>query len=187
MPRPIRLFVIHCSASPNGRSLFSGVPGTPGFRDPAMEIDDWHRQKDFRRETYWRARMNPRLPHIGYHYVIARNGAVFTGRHEEEIPAQAEGWNAPALGLCLVGTDAFTTLQWRQLKATVEGVCKRLEIPLAPAQLTVREGRHLVLRPGVCGHRDIPGVVKSCPGFDVSRWLDGGLAPLPGHVDEAGA
>lgn len=186
MPRPIRLVVLHCTGSPNDRSLFSGVFGTPGFRDPAMEIDAWHEQKGFRRDTYWRSRMNPRLPHIGYHYLVARNAALFTGRHEEEVPAQAEGWNAQAIGLCLVGMDAFTTVQWRQLKATVEGVCKRLEIPLAPPELAVRGGRNLILRPGVCGHRDIPGVDKSCPGFSAADWLAGGLAPLAGHVAEVG-
>lgn len=186
MPRLIRLFVIHCSASPNERTLFSGHYGAPGFRDPAMEIDAWHKARGFHRDTYWRGRQNPGLEAIGYHYVIARNGALFTGRHEDEVPAQAEGWNSNAIGLCLVGTDAFTPQQWLQLKATVEGVCKRLEIPLAPPKLIIQgDTRHIVARAGVCGHRDIPGVAKACPGFSVSDWLAGGMAPLAGHESPA--
>ncbi len=122
--RNIRLIVIHCSASPNERSLFTGKAGTPGFRDPVHEIDAWHKQRAFKRDTYWRGRQNSSLEAIGYHYVIARNGALFTGRHEDEPGAHVAGWNAPSLGICLVGTDKFTDLQWAQLALTVSGLAK---------------------------------------------------------------
>ncbi len=182
MPRPIRLITLHCSASPNEATLFRGRFGTPGFRDPVMEIDLWHQVRGFHRDTYWRGRKNPQLQAIGYHFVIARNGALFTGRHEEEIGAHATGWNTPSLGLCLVGTDQFTELQWLQLKATLTGLAKRYEVPLVAPGLLVQDKKGIVRMPGVCGHRDLPGVAKSCPGFSVADWLAGGLAPLAGHV-----
>lgn len=176
--RNIRLLVIHCSASPNDRTLFAGKFGTPGWRDPVHEIDGWHKAREFQRDTYWRGRQNSTLEAIGYHFVIARNGALFTGRHEDEPGAHVSGWNAASLGLCLVGTDRFTDLQWLQLAQTVSGLCKRLGIPAAPAELAVRDGKRFVLRPGVCGHNEIPGVAKTCPGFDVSAWLLNDMKPF---------
>jgi len=180
--RNIRLIVIHCAATPNGRTLFSGKPGTPGWRDPAIEIDLWHKQAGFQRDTYWRGRQNGRLAHIGYHYVIARNAAVFTGRHDDEPGAHAAGWNAASLGVCLVGMDQYTRLQWAQLAQTVGGLARRLNIPLAPPVLAVRDGKRYITTPGICGHRELPGVAKTCPGFSVKDWLTGGLQALAGHV-----
>lgn len=180
MPRNVRLLVIHCSASPDERTLFTGHYWEPGFRTPVMEIDAWHKARGFQRDTYWRGRLNPSLEAIGYHYVIARNGALFTGRHEDEPGAHAEGWNAPSLGLCLVGTQRFAPEQWLQLKATVEGLAKRHDIPLLSPHLVV-QGRHrMVVHGGICGHRDLPEVVKACPGFDVAAWLADGMTPPKG-------
>lgn len=178
MPRAISLIVIHCSASPNAATLFSGTYGTPGFVDPVHEIDAWHRARDFQRDTYWRGRQNADLAAIGYHYVIARNGALFTGRHEDEPGAHAKGWNTPSLGLCLVGTDVFEPVQMLQLKRTLEGLAARLGVPLAPPVLHVQGRTGIVRRAGVCGHRDLPGHHKDCPGFDVGEWLAAGM-PIP--------
>jgi hypothetical protein len=174
--------VIHCSASPNDRTLFTSKFGTPGFVDPVHEIDAWHKARGFHRDSYWRGRQNSTLEAIGYHFVIARNAALFTGRHEDEVGAHVEGWNTPSLGICLVGTDRFTDLQWTQLAATVTGLAKRLNIPLEPPALHVIDGKRYVRTPGICGHREIPGVAKDCPGFDVSDWLAGGMKALPEHT-----
>lgn len=180
--RNIRLIVIHCSASPNERTLFSGKYGTPGFIDPVHEIDAWHKVRGFHRETYWRGRQNSTLEAIGYHFVIARNAALFTGRHEDEPGAHVEGWNAASLGICLVGTDRFTDLQWAQLAQTVSGLAKRLNIPLIPPTLDIVDGKRYVRTPGICGHNEIPGVAKTCPGFSVKHWLAGGMKALSEHT-----
>lgn len=184
--RNIRLIVIHCSASPNERTLFTDKFGTPGFTDPVHEIDAWHQQRGFQRDTYWRGRQNSSLRAIGYHYVLARNAALFSGRHEEEVGAHAQGWNAVSLGICLVGTDQFTALQWAQLAATVSGLAKRLAIPLQPPTLQIIDGKRFVRTPGICGHNEIPGVAKTCPGFDVSDWLAGGMKAMPAHTANVG-
>ncbi len=182
MPRPIRLILIHCSASPDARTLFTGHYWEPGFRTPVMEIDGWHKARGFEREPAWRKRQNPSLEAIGYHYVIARNGACFSGRHEEEVGAHAQGFNSVSLGICLVGTHQFTPQQWLRLKQTVEGLAGRYLLPLEPPRFAQRDGRWRVTHGGVCGHRDLPGVAKACPGFDVSAWLAGGMAPPAGQV-----
>ena len=180
MARIIRLLVVHCTASPNDRTLFAGTYGAPGFRSPAMEVDAWHQERGFERDAAWRARMNPSLAAIGYHYLVARNGAVFSGRHEDEMGAHAAGWNRNSLGICLVGTDKFTLVQWLALRANITGLAKRLDIPLEPPELAVDGGKKgIVVERGVCGHRDLPGHNKACPGFDVAAWLANEQNPMP--------
>lgn len=34
----------------------------------------------------------------------------------------------------------------------------------------------------VLGHRDLPGVAKTCPGFDVTAWDVGAREPVHGHI-----
>lgn len=173
MSRPINLIVLHCSASPNDRTLFEGQYGTPNWRNPAQVIDRWHAERGFARDPLWRRRQEPSLAAIGYHYVISRNGALFNGRHHDEIGAHAQGWNATSLGICLVGTDQFTEHQWLLLGKTVKSLAERYGIPLAPAVCkidTARKGR--VIEPGIIGHGKLPGHNKACPGFDVTAWLE---------------
>lgn len=117
----------------------------------AKEIDTWHRQppQSFRK--------------IGYHYVIRRNGFIEEGRPVFEVGAHASQVNSRSIGICLVGgvrregkalvTDNnFTVEQFDSLEAlltTATEEFKEIEI---------------------CGHRDIPGVHKDCPSFDVKQW-----------------
>lgn len=101
---------------------------------------------------------------IGYHFVVGVNGAVFNGRHLEEIGAHAQGFNQKSIGICLVGTDQFSIDQWNSLATLVSGL--RTKFPSAQ----------------VLGHRDLPKVAKSCPGFDVHAWIEGGMKPMTGHV-----
>jgi hypothetical protein len=150
----VRRIIIHCSATPNGRFTTS------------EDIDAWHATRGFRRDLSLAPRWEPRLGHIGYHFVIYSTGSVRVGRPVREIGAHAEGHNADSIGICLVGTDAFSADQWQSLAALVRSLSETLAIP----------GR------AVLGHRDLPGVAKTCPGFDVQTWLAAGLAPLSGHI-----
>lgn len=188
--RKIGLIAIHCSASPNDATLFSGKMGEPGFKTPADVIDEWHRQRGFKRQPEAMKRHNPHLKAIGYHFVIARNGALFTGRALDEVPAHATGWNTPALAICMVGTDGYTFEQWSQLAATVRSLAKAYNIPLeSPAVKGVPGKPGQIVKPGICGHRDLSpdkngnGKVdkhewlKTCPGFDVAGWLASGMTP----------
>lgn len=153
MPRKIDLIVIHCTASPNGRPV------------TVEDIDAWHRERGFMRLSRYLMDFNPHLSSIGYHYVIGVDGAVHTGRHTDEIGAHAQGHNGNSIGVCMVGTDKFTLAQWKSL---AELVLKLLDI------VDIRIGDET---PIVVGHRDLPGVHKDCPGFDVQAWLvSAGLA-----------
>lgn len=176
--RPIKLIVIHCSASPNGDSLFRASVGAPGFQTPVSAIDRWHATRGFKRTAQARARQNPELAAIGYHYVIYTNGGIVTGRAPDEIGAHVAGCNRESLGVCLIGTDRFSASQW----AALAGLVTRLQSQNPGAR--------------VVGHRDLSpdqdkdGVVepfewlKTCPGFDVAKWLEGGMQPISTALQE---
>jgi N-acetylmuramoyl-L-alanine amidase len=178
MARKISLLLVHCAASPNGKSLFRGRLGDANFKTPVDSINAWHQARGFRRDPDAAKRFNPGLTAIGYHYVIYVSGVVVTGRHPYEVGAHCAGFNANSIGICMIGTDRFTAAQWASLTHLVNTI--RSENP--------------GLR--VAGHRDMSpdqnknGTVepfewlKTCPGFDVSKWLAGGMVPLADHLCE---
>lgn len=73
---PITKIVIHCSATQNGKQLRTAT------QTAAQLINDWHKQRDFRRLAGYYKQFNPHLQHIGYHFVIDTNGTVETGRKD---------------------------------------------------------------------------------------------------------
>ncbi len=177
--RPINLIVIHCSASPNGDTLFRGKAGDVGCQTPVQLIDEWHAKRGFHRDQAARVRYNPSLRAIGYHYVIYRNGGISTGRDVEEIGAHVAGFNQKSLGVCLVGTDRYTPTQWQSLADLVGALRKRYP-----------DSR-------VTGHRDLSpdqnanGIVEkfewltTCPGFDVAAWVEGGMRAIEPAIEPA--
>ena len=189
MPRSIDLIVVHCSATPNGDGLFSGVAGRPGFKTAADRIDEMHRQRGFKRSSPIAAKFNPRLQSIGYHFVIACNGAVFTGRDLSEVGAHAEGYNAASVGICMTGTSAFTRDQFAALEALLRQLSQSLRVPLTAPMRKPRTDGGVAIMGGVCGHRDLsPDLnkdgkitsnewVKTCPGFDVASYLKDFVPP----------
>jgi len=171
--RPINLIVIHCSASPNGDSLARGAV------TPAETIDGWHRARGFRRDDGALATFNPALKSIGYHYVIGVDGHVATGRALAEIGAHVVGQNKASIGICMIGIDRYRRPQWLALADLI-----------AELRKTFPDAR-------VVGHRDLSpdrngdGLIepwewlKTCPGFNVAAWLDGGMHPLSNHLLES--
>jgi N-acetyl-anhydromuramyl-L-alanine amidase AmpD len=166
----IKLIVIHCAASKNGRPLKNDRESA------AQVIDRWHRDRGFQRTAVALAQQNRHLKHIGYHYVIDTDGTVETGRAIGEVGAHVAGHNTGSIGICMVGTDAFTPVQWEKLTVLVGSL--RAAYPDAK----------------ICGHRDLSpdlngdGIIqpnewiKTCPGFTVADWLDADGVPPEGHV-----
>ena len=158
--------VLHCSASPNGRSV------------PLTEIDSWHRARGFKRSVSAINRDPRRLTSIGYHRVIQPSGAIEQGREFDEVgahcprPEDLDGLdqeaaiypgNSRSIGLCLVGTDQFTPEQWGALRGEVQDLMAIFPI--------VRVWSHHQLT-----------TAKLCPCFSARDWLAGGMEPMPGHV-----
>jgi len=189
MTRSLNLIVVHCSATANGDALFRGQSGKPGFQTAATAIDAMHAQRGFKRDAAAAARFNPQLKSIGYHFVIACNGALFTGRDLPEVGAHVQGHNATSIGICMVGTSAYTVDQFKALEALLRQLNKALSIPLAKPTRVNRTTGGSTLINGVCGHRDLsPDLngdgritsneyVKTCPGFDVSDYIANQFVP----------
>lgn len=174
--RQINLIVIHCSASPNSDPLYRASLGAPGTLTPAQVIDSWHEKRGFSRSAAACNALNPHLPHIGYHYVIYRTGAIVTGRAIDEVGAHVQSQNAKSIGICLVGMDAFTQAQWDSLRDQVTRLQKAY--PLA------RVVGHRDLSPDRNGDGKVDSGewLKTCPGFDVGAWLVAGKTALPKHL-----
>lgn len=185
--RLINLLVIHCSATPSGKTLT-----TPG-QTCANVIDGWHSQRGFKRKHAAATHFSPRLRSIGYHWVIGLDGVILPGRHPAEVGAHAAGFNANSLGVCLVGGlerhAQYTPAQWRSLELLVRAASEAYRIPLKPPTRSYSNAQAYTESNGICGHRDLSpdkdgdGLIepfewlKTCPGFDVSHWLKNGLVP----------
>ncbi len=182
--RAINLIVIHCSATPSGKTLRNAVENS------AQVMDRWHKERGFARSPAAVRGFSPALPHIGYHYVIDTTGEVIPGRSLSEAGAHAKDYNAHSVGICLVGgiekTGRYMPKQWVALQELVGSLCVDQSVPLQFAS-----GRK---RSGVCGHRDLSADlnqddaitegewVKTCPGFSVQSWLTNGCVPAGQHV-----
>lgn len=113
----------------------------------AAEIDKMHRDKG------WRM--------IGYNYVIRKDGRLEIGRAEGEELAHAAGFNKNSIAICMVGgitehnvpSNDFESAQWLTLRRFTDWM--KLKYPDAE----------------FLGHRDLPGVKKDCPCFDVKTWI----------------
>jgi len=175
--RTLNSIVIHCSATPNEKDVH------------AKDIDEMHRLRGFKRDRQATRNINPDLPHIGYHFFIARDGRLETGRGIEEIGAHVQGSNAHSIGICMAGMDKFTSAQWEALNNCIIGLTSRISgihITSSTHCMTVLKDMGIALK----GHRDYSpdlngdGVIqrtewmKTCPGFDVREWVRGGMVEL---------
>ena len=95
---------------------------------------------------------------IGYHYYITRDGVVHAGRPLYTEGAHTQGYNRYSIGICYEGgldirgrpADTRTPQQ----KDTLHRLLQRLKEDCPQAR--------------VVGHRDLPGVRKACPCFEVN-------------------
>lgn len=186
LTRVITDIVWHCSASANGGMA------------TAWNINEWHRQRNFRRKQSYRERLNFQFDSIGYHGVIHPNGFYQSGRHFDEWGAHVKGSNAHSIGFCAIGTSAFTREAWLTMRSVTIGLVGYLADQMGQYDQvsTPAEAREMANRIGVRiqGHRDYSpdlngdGIIerdewfKTCPGFDVATWLAGDMEPLNGHI-----
>lgn len=148
----VKYLIVHCSATPPDQDI------------GAAEIDRWHRRRGFFK--------------VGYHYVIRRNGTIEHGRSITEIGAHAQPWNSKSVGICLIGGVR------REPDADGKGDADGPKWDLVPeanytkAQLSSLRTLLMQLRDEyfpnaeVIGHRDVPGVRKACPCFNIKKWWD---------------
>ena len=123
----IKFLVVHCSDTPNSENL------------NANDIHKMH--------------INFGWDGIGYHKVILRNGVLEEGRPEYWQGAHTHGYNDKSLGVCLIGKDHFTPVQFKTLHNLLEN------------------WKSKYTNAKIVGHRDITSSDKTCPNFDVELWI----------------
>lgn len=138
--RRIDQIIVHCAATPDDSSF--------GIED----VDSWHKERGFAREASNVSAFNPKLPHVGYHFVITYDGVVHSGRGLNEVGAHARGHNRHSVGICLMGTSEFTDAQYEALRSLVLSLQDEL------GEL------------GVVGHHKL-NANKTCPNFDVKAFM----------------
>jgi N-acetylmuramoyl-L-alanine amidase len=89
---------------------------------------------------------------IGYHKVICRNGNIENGRPEFWIGAHTFNKNDRSLGVCLIGRNNFSDLQFLSLKNLL-------------IEWKIKYPNSIIL-----GHRDSINTNKTCPNFNVNEW-----------------
>lgn len=75
--RNINELIVHCSATPEGKSFTTD------------DIKKWHLARGF--------------SDIGYHYVIYLDGSVHAGRPTDKIGAHCTNHNSHSIGICYIG------------------------------------------------------------------------------------
>ncbi len=115
----------------------------------ASEIRKWHVE-----DNGW--------ADVGYHLIVRRNGTIELGRPLHVSGAHARGVNSRSVGVCLVGgIDGHGNAQNNFTAAQFDSLIDCLNF-----LFVVYKDAELV------GHRDLPGVNKDCPSFDVQEWWD---------------
>lgn len=112
---------IHCSDTPNGKPVDIEVLRR------AHKMKGW---KD-----------------IGYHFVINVDGTVQEGRPLTDMGAHVQGHNQDNIGVCLIGRDRFTGLQFIALRTLLGELSGEFVIPLWE----------------VYGHEELDKAGKVCP------------------------
>lgn len=124
------------------------------------EIDGWHRERGFVRDATWRSEHSPWLTSFGYQYFIRKDGIIWSGRAELEYGSHCQdgSMNFKSIGVCFDGNgdaENFTRDQYDAFFMLMHGIRRR---------------HPDILRMGsaaIIGHREVPGVKKSCPGIMV--------------------
>lgn len=129
--RNITEIIVHCSATPAGREVH------------AADIDRYHRLRGF--------------SGIGYHYLVTADGAVETGRPDDQVGAHCLHHNKNSIGVCYVGgLDAVT-----MLPADTRTPAQREALIKLLSRLRARYPKAVIH-----AHRDFAD--KACPCFDAT-------------------
>lgn len=135
---------VHCSAT------------RPSQDWGAAEVDRMHRAQG------WLC--------IGYHFVIRRDGTIERGRPQGAVGSHCKdgGRNNTHLSVCLIGGVSEKPLShkpgwpWNGSDS---------EMNFTAAQMASLKALSATFNLPLEGHRDVPGVKKACPSFDVKHWV----------------
>lgn len=144
--RSIKEIIVHCEATPEGEE----------FSRATLEAS--HKARKF--SAY---KINGRIEHIGYHYVIHLDGSIEACRPVEIAGCHCSGHNANSIGVSYVGgCPARSAKDWN-LKAKDTRTPKQKESLLS--LLKQLKAKYPIAE--IHGHRDFAN--KACPSFDATK------------------
>lgn len=129
--KPTRI-TIHCSVTKNGETC------------DVATIRRWHLEKGWK--------------DIGYHMVIQPDGEVQKGRPLNEQGAHVEGYNSNNIGICLIGTDLFTSKQFKALRYQLDSL--HMNFDIEPWEVACHYEYDSAQKQG-----------KTCPNINIRRLL----------------
>lgn len=108
---------------------------------------------------------------VPFHFAVAPDGAIWSGRPLQSIPASVQGHNVGTVAVDLIlngDTELPSPAQVASTRALLRALFERFG-------LTAEEN----FAPGRGFHRDYPGARKSCPGTLITKelvrgWFAGG-------------
>lgn len=150
MKKALQYLVIHCTATPGGREVSTS------------DIRRWHTAPVSEGGRGWRQ--------VGYTDLFHLDGTVerLVGNNEDafvdpwEITNGAAGYNGVARHIVYAGGCAADG-------KTPEDTRTREQMKALEAYVIDFHEKHPNVK--IVGHRDLPGVHKACPSFDVAAWL----------------
>ena len=116
---------------------------------------------------------------IGYHAVIRRDGTVELGRPWDAVGSHCRdgGRNDTNVGICLIGGVSENPQKhrpgwpWNGSDSECNFTAEQMEALRLLIELVKRRYSKITK---IEGHREVPGVKKACPSFDVQHWLKTG-------------
>lgn len=150
MKKELKYLVIHCTATPAGREVSS------------RDIRAWHTAPVAQGGRGWKQ--------VGYTDLFHLDGTVerLVANNEDacvddwEITNGAQGYNAVSRHIVYAGgCDPYGNPADTRTDAQKEAM-RRYVLDF--------HRRHPAVR--IVGHRELPGVHKACPSFDVAAWLN---------------
>lgn len=149
MKKELKYLVIHCTATPEGREV------------KASDIREWH-TAPAPKGRGWKQ--------VGYTDLFHLDGTVerLVDNNEDawvdpwEVTNGAAGYNGISRHIVYAGGCASDG-------RTAKDTRTRAQIEAMTRYVTAFHGSHPAVK--IVGHRDLPGVHKACPSFDVTAWL----------------
>ncbi|UCH36846.1 MAG: N-acetylmuramoyl-L-alanine amidase [Armatimonadota bacterium] len=136
-------------------------------------IDRWHKERGWSGIGYHRVILNGWLREGTFRAEC--DGLIQAGRALDEIGAHVRGHNETSIGICLIGVGPGWPVRLESSASSGQiGGAGAGYLTHAEWRALVWLCRKFVVEFGVAvervlGHREFPGVTKTCPGFDVAE------------------
>jgi N-acetylmuramoyl-L-alanine amidase len=163
----IKYIVVHCSDTPDS-------PKSKWYNIGVETIEEWHKSR------FKPVCDNGVLKHVGYHYIIKKNGEIDKGRSEGLMGQHASDYNWRSIGICLIGRGegTFDPNKFYESAGGINDLATPEQIATLRKLLSTIQTKYGIPVNNIIGHHDTYPMLgkkmnKPCPSFSVHKWLTG--------------